>query len=258
MTDTHTHIYEPEFDIDRSEMMSRAAAAGVSRMLLPNINEESIPRMMSMVADYPKACRAMMGLHPEDVKADWTEVLDRMELVLRSAGRGTFVAVGEVGLDFYWDETFRKEQIEAFERQIGWARDLDLPLVIHTRKAEPELLRIMDRHRGDGLRGIFHCFGGSIETAVRLLKYEGFCLGIGGVVTFKKSRLPETLRRVPLDRIVLETDAPYMAPTPHRGKRNEPAFVRDIAEFVAGVYGTGVDVVERVTDANALRVFGTL
>ena len=258
MTDSHTHIYEPEFDADRDVVMSRAAEAGVGCMLLPNINEESIPRMMGVVADYPGVCRAMMGLHPEDVRSDWAEVLDRMETVLRSAERGTFVAVGEVGLDFYWDDTYRREQIEAFERQIAWACELDLPLVIHTRKAEPELLEVMERHRNDKLRGIFHCFGGSVETAVRLLRHEGFCLGIGGVVTFRKCHLPETLRHVPLERIVLETDAPYLAPTPHRGKRNEPAFLRDIAEFVAGVYGTDIDVVEGVTDANVRRVFGAL
>ena len=215
MIDTHSHIYGPEFDDDRAEVLQRARLAGVDKVLLPNINEESIARMLQVAKEYPDMCYPMMGLHPEDVKEDWAQVLDRMEMQLDG-----MIAVGEVGLDFYWDTTFRKEQIEAFERQICWAVERNLPLVIHMRKAEQELLEVMERHKSDGLRGVFHCFGGSRETASRMLKHEGFVLGIGGVVTFKNSRLAETLRHVPLDRIVLETDAPYLAPVPYRGKRN--------------------------------------
>lgn len=209
MIDTHSHIYGPEFDDDRAEVLQRARLAGVDKVLLPNINEESIARMLQVAKEYPDMCYPMMGLHPEDVKEDWAQVLDRMEMQLDG-----MIAVGEVGLDFYWDTTFRKEQIEAFERQICWAVERNLPLVIHMRKAEQELLEVMERHKSDGLRGVFHCFGGSRETASRMLKHEGFVLGIGGVVTFKNSRLAETLRHVPLDRIVLETDAPYLAPVP--------------------------------------------
>lgn len=253
MIDTHSHIYGPEFDDDRAEVLQRARLAGVDKVLLPNINEESIARMLQVAKEYPDMCYPMMGLHPEDVKEDWAQVLERMEMQLDG-----MIAVGEVGLDFYWDTTFRKEQIEAFERQICWAVERDLPLVIHMRKAEQELLEVMERHKSDGLRGVFHCFGGSKETASRMLKHEGFVLGIGGVVTFKNSRLAETLRHVPLDRIVLETDAPYLAPVPYRGKRNEPSYVAHVARFLSNIYNVSEEEVNDVTNLAVKRVFGSL
>lgn len=253
MIDTHSHIYGPEFDDDRAEVLQRARLAGVDKVLLPNINEESIARMLQVTKEYPDMCYPMMGLHPEDVKEDWAQVLDRMEMQLDG-----MIAVGEVGLDFYWDTTFRKEQIEAFERQICWAVERNLPLVIHMRKAEQELLEVMERHKSDGLRGVFHCFGGSKETASRMLKHEGFVLGIGGVVTFKNSRLAETLRHVPLDRIVLETDAPYLAPVPYRGKRNEPSYVAHVARFLSDIYNVSEEEVNDVTNLAVKRVFGSL
>lgn len=253
MIDTHSHIYGPEFDDDRAEVLQRARLAGVDKVLLPNINEESIARMLQVAKEYPDMCYPMMGLHPEDVKEDWAQVLDRMEMQLDG-----MIAVGEVGLDFYWDTTFRKEQIEAFERQICWAVERNLPLVIHMRKAEQELLEVMGRHKSDGLRGVFHCFGGSKETASRMLKHEGFVLGIGGVVTFKNSRLAETLRHVPLDRIVLETDAPYLAPVPYRGKRNEPSYVAHVARFLSDIYNVSEEEVNNVTNLAVKRVFGSL
>ena len=253
MIDTHSHIYGPEFDDDRAEVLQRARLAGVDKVLLPNINEESIARMLQVAKEYPDMCYPMMGLHPEDVKEDWAQVLDRMEMQLDG-----MIAVGEVGLDFYWDTTFRKEQIEAFDRQICWAVERNLPLVIHMRKAEQELLEVMERHKSDGLRGVFHCFGGSRETASRMLKHEGFVLGIGGVVTFKNSRLAETLRHVPLDRIVLETDAPYLAPVPYRGKRNEPSYVAHVARFLSDIYNVSEEEVNNVTNLAVKRVFGSL
>ena len=253
MIDTHNHIYGPEFDDDRAEVLQRARLAGVDKVLLPNINEESIARMLQVAKEYPDMCYPMMGLHPEDVKEDWAQVLDRMEMQLDG-----MIAVGEVGLDFYWDTTFRKEQIEAFERQICWAVERNLPLVIHMRKAEQELLEVMELHKSDGLRGVFHCFGGSKETASRMLKHEGFVLGIGGVVTFKNSRLAETLRHVPLDRIVLETDAPYLAPVPYRGKRNEPSYVAHVARFLSDIYNVSEEEVNDVTNLAVKRVFGSL
>ena len=253
MIDTHSHIYGPEFDDDRAEVLQRARLAGVDKVLLPNINEESIARMLQVAKEYPDMCYPMMGLHPEDVKEDWAQVLERMEMLLDG-----MIAVGEVGLDFYWDTTFRKEQIEAFERQICWAVERNLPLVIHMRKAEQELLEVMERHKSDGLRGVFHCFGGSKETASRMLKHEGFVLGIGGVVTFKNSRLAETLRHVPLDRIVLETDAPYLAPVPYRGKRNEPSYVAHVARFLSDIYNVSEEEVNDVTNLAVKRVFGSL
>lgn len=253
MVDTHSHIYSPEFDEDRDEVISRALQAGVEKIILPNINEESISRMLSVSNSYPQICYPTIGLHPEDVREDWSLVLDRMEVML-----GSVTAVGEVGLDFYWDSTFRKEQVEAFERQIFWAKEHDLPLIIHMRKAEQELLEIMERHKGDGLRGVFHCFGGSKETAERMLRHEGFVLGIGGVLTFKNCRLAETLRHVPLDRIVLETDAPYLAPVPFRGKRNEPAFVAYVAQFLSNIYNVSEQEIGSVTNSTVNRLFGFL
>ena len=253
MVDTHSHIYGPEFDEDRDEVISRALQSGVEKIILPNINEESMSRMLSVSNSYPQICYPTIGLHPEDVREDWSLVLDRMEVML-----GSVTAVGEVGLDFYWDSTFRKEQIEAFERQIFWAKEHDLPLIIHMRKAEQELLEIMERHKGDGLRGVFHCFGGSKETTERMLRHEGFVLGIGGVLTFKNCRLAETLRHVPLDRIVLETDAPYLAPVPFRGKRNEPAFVAYVAQFLSNIYNVSEQEIGKVTNSTVNRLFGFL
>lgn len=253
MIDTHSHIYGPEFDDDRQEVINRALEAGVDKILMPNINEESIPAMMSLAAQYPKVCYPMMGLHPEDVHEDWNHVLDRMETWLDG-----MVAVGEVGLDFYWDDTYRREQIEALERQVCWAKEQSLPLVIHMRKAENELLELMDRHRADGLTGIFHCFGGSRETAERMLRHEGFVLGIGGVVTFKNSRLAETLKHVPVDRIVLETDSPYLSPVPFRGQRNEPSYVVHVARFLSNIYNVSVEELNDITVATTHRLFGRL
>ncbi len=251
MIDTHSHIYGEEFDADRDDVVRRAQQAGIEKIFLPNINEESISRMMSVVHAYPQVCYPMMGLHPEDVGQDWQQVLDRMEPLLDE----DMIAVGEVGLDFYWDATYRQEQLDAFERQISWAKARDLPLVIHMRRAEPELLAAMERHKADGLRGIFHCFSGSRETACRLLKYEGFALGIGGVVTFKNSHLAETLKGVPLDRIVLETDAPYLAPAPFRGKRNEPSYVANIAQFLCNIYNVSLDEINDTTNTAVARIF---
>ena len=253
MIDTHSHIYGPEFDGDRTEVIQRALESGISKIFLPNINEESISPMMAVANDYPGVCFPMMGLHPEDVRDDCSMVLDRMEPLLDG-----MIAVGETGLDFYWDSTFRKEQIESFERQICWARDKDLPLVVHMRKAEPELLDAMERHKADGLRGVFHCFGGSIESARRMLKYEGFALGIGGVVTFKNSHLAETLKGVPLERVVLETDAPYLTPVPYRGKRNEPSYVTYVASCLSNIYNVSLEEINEVTNRSVSRIFGAL
>ena len=251
MIDTHTHIYEPEFDQDRDDVVKRAVEAGVDKFLLPCINQESIPGMKALAQRYPQYCHTMTGLHPEDVHADWQDVLDSMWDKVENP-----VAVGEVGLDFYWDDTFRKEQIDAFEYQICKSVDMDLPLVIHMRNAEPQLLDAMERHKADGLRGIFHCFGGSRESARRMMRYEGFVFGIGGVVTFRNSRLAQTLSdAVPLDRIVLETDAPYLAPVPHRGHRNEPSFLPFVAAKLAQIYNVGIAEIDNITTSTAQRLF---
>lgn len=256
MIDTHSHIYEPDFADDIHDVIARAQDAGVQQVLLPNINEESIKPMLTLCEEYPAYVRPMMGLHPEDVKEDFGEVLDRMEAQLEQSPH-PYIAIGEIGLDYYWDKTYAEEQQQAFERQLQWAERYDLPVVIHTRAAHAELVSIMQRHAQ--LKGIFHCFGGSTEEAKELLSFPGFMLGIGGVVTFKKSTLPEVLATsVPLSRIVLETDAPYLAPTPNRGKRNEPSFLRYIAEKLSAIYDVPVDAICQCTMQNTHDVFHLL
>ena len=254
MIDTHSHIYGPEFDEDRELVVERARQAGVERILLPNINEASIDPMLSLCQSYPGYCYPMMGLHPEDVAEDYLQVLDRMEERLKEPSH-PYVAVGEVGLDFYWDASRATQQIDAFTRQIEWAVRYKLPLVIHSRNAHAELVQAIRPYASEGLTGIFHCFGGTVEEAQELLTFEGFVLGIGGVSTFKKSSLPEVLQNVPLQRIVLETDAPYLAPVPYRGKRNESAYVAEVMRKVAEIYNVTPAEVENVTNANVMHVF---
>lgn len=254
MIDTHSHIYGPEFDEDRELVVERARQAGVERILLPNINEASIVPMLSLCQSYPGYCYPTMGLHPEDVAEDYLQVLDRMEERLKEPSH-PYVAVGEVGLDFYWDASRATQQIDAFARQIEWAVRYKLPLVIHSRNAHAELVQAIRPYASEGLTGIFHCFGGTVEEAQELLTFEGFVLGIGGVSTFKKSPLPEVLQNVPLQRIVLETDAPYLAPVPYRGKRNESAYVAEVMRKVAEIYNVTPAEVENVTNANVMHVF---
>lgn len=254
LIDTHTHLFVEEFDDDRDAAVQRAAQAGVSRLCLPCITEQSIAPMMDMCRRHPDMCRPMIGLHPTEVDDRYIARLDAMRALL--VGECPFIAVGEVGLDFYWDDSRKAQQTDAFERQMEWARDMCLPLVIHSRNAFEELCAAMERHHGDALTGVFHCFTGTRDEARRLLAHEGFMLGIGGVLTYKKSTLPDVLAStVPLDRIVLETDSPYLAPVPHRGKRNESAYIVRTAEFLAGVYGVDADTVARITTENARRVF---
>lgn len=254
--DTHTHLFCKEFDEDRAAVVERALAAGVRRLCLPSINAETLPSLMAMCDSHPGVCYPMIGLHPTDVTADYSCSLQRMEELLRSDKR--FIAVGEVGLDFYWSDEFRREQFDAFEAQIEWARNMCLPLVIHSRNAFNELADVMEKHCSAGLRGVFHCFSGSADEAARLLSYEGFFLGIGGVLTYKKSTLPAVLANVPLERIVLETDSPYLSPVPFRGKRNESAYIPYIAAVLADIYGCTAEYVAEITTANAMRLFPKL
>lgn len=251
--DTHTHIFEPEFADDRAEAVVRAVEAGVGTLCLPCINASSPERIEAMCVDYPGVCRAMIGLHPTELDDNYQCLLDTF--YRRLQGEHDYIAIGEVGLDFYWDDTRKKEQIDAFCRQIGWAHEMNLPLAIHSRNAFNELYDIMESFRAKNLTGVFHCFSGSEEEARKLLSFDGFYLGIGGVVTYKNSVLPAVLANVPLERIVLETDAPYLAPVPKRGKRNESAFIPYIAEKLAGVYSCSVEHVAAVTTANARRLF---
>ena len=251
--DTHTHLFTTEFGDDRADAVQRAVEAGVGTLCLPAINEESLSSLMAMCDAFPAVCHPMIGLHPTELGEDYNAVLDRMYDVLKNDDR--FVAIGEVGLDFYWDDTMKKEQEEVFHRQIEWALETGLPLAIHSRSAFDELYAIMDGYRGCGLTGVFHCFSGSEDEARKLLSFDGFYLGIGGVVTYKKSTLPHVLKQVSLERVVLETDSPYLAPVPKRGKRNESAYIPFIADFLAGVYDCSVEHIAAVTTANARRLF---
>ena len=254
MTDTHSHIYGPEFADDIQEVIERAKAVGVDRILLPNINDDSIEPMLTLCKHYPGYFYPMMGLHPTDLTPDYQQVLDQMEHLLADENH-PYIAVGEVGLDYYWDKTFYLEQQTAFRRQVEWAIAYRLPLMIHSRAAHRELVDILDEYRGRGLTGVFHCFGGNLDEACELLSFEGFVLGIGGVVTYKKSTLPEVLTHVPLERIVLETDAPYLAPVPYRGKRNESSFLAETLHAVADIYKVEPSEVEKCTNDTVKRIF---
>jgi len=257
MIDTHSHIYEPQFDGDRAEVVQRAREAGVESILLPNINAGSIAPMLSMCQDYPGYCFPMLGLHPEDIEDDYKQVLADMKKRLEAPDH-PYIAIGEVGLDYYWDKSKVVEQEETFRIQIEWAIEHRLPLSIHARNAHRQLVTAISEYRDEGLSGIFHCFGGTAEEAQELLQFQGFVLGIGGVVTYKKSPLPETLLSVPLERIVLETDAPYLAPVPYRGKRNESAFVVEVLRKVASIYNVSEEQAEIVTNNNVKRIFHRL
>lgn len=257
MIDTHSHIYVEEFADDVDDVVSRAQQAGVEKILLPNINRESIEPMLALCHRYPGYLYPMIGLHPEDVKEDWEQLLSEMEAMLQQPG-SPFVAVGEVGLDFYWDKTFSEEQKKALDVQIQWAVRYGLPLMIHCRDAHDELLEALAPYKGTGLKGVFHCFGGTPEQAHALLEHEGFVLGIGGVLTFKKSPLPAVLAETSLDCIVVETDAPYLAPVPYRGKRNESAYCVEVFKKLAELYQVTPQEVSIRTNMNVRRIFGVL
>lgn len=255
--DTHCHLDGEEFAADRDEVVARAREAGVAKVLVPGIDLKSCQTVMDTCHQYPDFCYPMLGLHPEEVRADWRKVLEQIKYSLTShlsPHTSKIIAIGEVGLDFYWSREFEQEQLEAFEEQVRWSVDTRLPLMIHCRKAQNEMVAILKKY-GDNLPGgVFHCFTGNEIEARELLQFNRFVLGIGGVLTFKKSNLPQTLPTVvPLDRIVLETDAPYMAPVPHRGQRNEPAFVLEVLHKLAACYGVSEEKVARITTETVER-----
>ncbi len=250
--DTHAHIDGAEFDADRDEVVARARAAGVSKVLVPAIDLASVDSVLRTCDRYPGFAYPMAGLHPEEVRADFRAVLATM----RSRIDGRFVAIGEVGIDYYWSREFEKEQLEAFEEQVRWAVELRKPLMVHCRKGQNEMVAVLRRYRGELPGGVFHCFTGNEREAEELLAFDNFALGIGGVLTFKKSHLPEVLPHIPLQRIVLETDSPYMAPVPMRGKRNESAFVSYVLARVADCYGVSQETVAEATNATVERIFG--
>ena len=279
MIDTHCHIDEEAFEPDREEVIARQQQSGVQAMIVPGVNVASINSVMELCHAHPGYCYPALGLHPEDVKADWREQLATVEAAIR-AHRDELVAIGEIGLDYYWDKTYKEEQKEVLRRQLLLARELNLPVILHNREATEDILSIVNtitNHQSpisndqspitnNQLRGVFHCYSGSKETAEIILKM-GFYLGIGGVLTFKNSKLSETLKelnqssitnhQLPIaNRLLLETDAPYMAPTPHRGERNESRFMALVAERLAQVLNVSVDEIIEATSANARQLFG--
>ena len=285
MIDSHCHLDGEEFAEDLGEVVLRAREAGVTKVLVPAIDLKSCHSVLNLCERYPDFCFPMLGLHPEEVRPDWPEVLSTLHStffhlpspdsgnhtsqflrpfgskrpeVERSVLSSQFspIAIGEVGLDFYWSREFEQEQLSAFEEQVRWSVELQLPLMIHCRKAQNELVAILKKYKGQLPGGVFHCFTGNEIEARELLQFENFVLGIGGVLTFKKSPLPEVLPKVvPIERIVLETDAPYMAPVPHRGKRNEPAFVREVLMRLAEAYHLSTEETDYITTQNTQRIF---
>lgn len=268
IVDTHTHLDGEEFDEDRSEVMMRAKEAGVGMVFLPAIDVKTSEAVLKLSQEYPGYAYPMIGLHPEEVKADWKEQLKKIEAILDAhltavdglngiKYKSDYIAIGEIGLDFYWSREFEKEQLAAFEKQVEWSCETGLPLMIHCRKAQNEMLHILRKWKNNLPGGVFHCFTGNQQEAKELLEYDNFVLGIGGVSTFKSSHLREDLpAAVPLERIVLETDSPYMAPVPYRGQRNESAFVVQVMKTLATAYGVSEEEVAKVTNQNVERVFG--
>ncbi len=250
--DTHVHIYLPEFDDDRRQVVDEAVASGVSHLLMPNVDSRTIAPMMDAVQQQPGVCLPMMALHPTSVKEDYETQMQEVEQWL---AKGGFVAVGETGIDLYWDKTFYKEQVVAFRRHAELALQYDLPLVIHSRNALAEIFGVMEEFRGSKLRGVFHCFPGDLQQAEKAIGV-GFLLGIGGVVTYKNSTMARVVEYVGLQHIILETDAPYLAPAPHRGKRNQSAHIPIIGRKVAELTGTTPAQTAQVTTQNARALFG--
>lgn len=252
LVDTHTHLYIEAFDEDRAETIARAREAAVERFFLPAIDSSYTSRMIELQSEYPDDIYLMSGLHPTHVDERWEEELRHVEEQLNT---GRYIAVGEIGIDLYWDRSRLKQQKHAFRRQIRWAVARRLPIVIHCRDAFDEIFEVLEEEKSPGLRGIFHCFTGNLDQAHRAIGF-GMKLGIGGVVTFKNGKIDTFLHEIPLEHIVLETDAPYLAPVPYRGKRNEPSYLSRVVERLSEIYGVPKDMIATKTTENAEAVFG--
>ncbi|EAR02269.1 TatD family hydrolase [Maribacter sp. HTCC2170] len=252
LTDTHTHLYSEAFDEDRDEMIKKAMDLGVERFFIPAIDSSYTEAMLALEKAYPENMFLMTGLHPTHVKENYKDELAHVEEML---AKRSFYAVGEIGIDLYWDKSFLKEQQTAFRFQIQLAKKYKLPIVIHCRESFDEIFEILEMEKGDDLFGIFHCFTGTIEQARRAISY-GMKLGIGGVVTFKNGKIDKFLKEIDLEYIVLETDAPYLAPTPYRGKRNESAYILNVLEKLSGIYGVSKQEIADITTANSKKIFG--
>ena len=252
MIDTHTHLYSEEFDTDRKEVIQRALDAGVSEFYLPAIDSESHEKMLALEANYPGVIHSMMGLHPCYVKPESWE--RELRIVKSYLEKRHFCAIGEIGIDLYWDKSTLDIQVKAFETQIDWAIEYDVPIVIHTRESFDETFEVLERKKHPKLRGIFHCFSGNLEQANRAIDLN-FILGIGGVVTFKNGKIDQFLSEIPLEKIVLETDSPYLAPVPYRGKRNESSYVELVAGKLVDIYQKDFTEISKITDENAKKMF---
>lgn len=260
LIDTHSHLFVEDFGEDRDEVMHRAQEAGITHIIMPNIDAASISPMLDTCRAYPTLCYPTIGLHPTEVRENFPQVLSSMKSKLEAAVHGEaahppFIAIGEVGLDLYWDSTYKSEQIAALEEQITWALTYNLPIIIHSREAFTELYALFSHYKETPLHGVFHSFTGTADEAHALLEFTGFSLGINGVVTFKKSTLPDALREVPLSRLVVETDSPYLAPTPYRGKRNESAYMARVIERLAEIYNCSAEQIATQTYTTAHNLF---
>jgi TatD DNase family protein len=253
LLDTHSHIYLPEFDDDRPAMLARASAAGIGKILMPAIDSSTHEQMMNLEKENPAVCISMMGLHPCSVKSNYK---NELKIARDHLDSRSFIAVGEIGLDFYWDLTHTKEQYIAFHEQIEWALHFDLPIVIHSRNSIDECIQVVREHQKGKLKGVFHCFSGNDGQAKEIIDL-GFYLGIGGVVTFKNAGLDKVMESVKMDHVVLETDAPYLAPVPFRGKRNEPSYIKYIVDKLGEIKKISKEEVAEITTVNAENLFGS-
>lgn len=251
--DTHSHIYSEEFDNDIEEVILRAKQVGVETILLPNVDVDSIVRLHSIADRYTDYCIPMMGLHPTSIGQDW---LFQLEIIKQQFSKRSYIAIGEIGLDLYWDRTYEKEQRQAFEEQLRWSIEYDLPVAIHSRDAILECVECIKNVGPEKLRGVFHSFGGSENELTEILGLENFLLGINGVVTFKNSTLSAVLKQTDLSKIIVETDSPYLAPIPYRGRRNESSYTIKVAEKLAEIFGLSLNEVGEMTTENAIKLFG--
>lgn len=256
LVDSHSHLFLEEFTEDLPQVMARAQAAGVTHIFMPNIDSTTLEPMLRVCSEYKGYCYPMIGLHPTSVNSDYKKELEIVARELVSSNE--YVAIGEIGMDLYWDKTYLKEQQIVLDKQISLALEYELPIVIHCREAFDDIYKVLEPYKSTSLKGIFHSFTGTLEEAGRIMEFSDFLIGINGVVTFKKSTLPGVLPAIPLNRIILETDSPYLTPVPNRGKRNESAYVKDTLMKVAEIYQKSPEEVAQMTSENALKVFGML
>ena len=255
MIDTHSHIYSEEFDSDRAEVIARAKAAGITKIILPNVDSESLPRMLQLESEYPGYCFAAIGLHPTSVKENYAEEL---AIVKKELERREYIAIGEIGIDLYWDKSFLKEQIQVFVQQIEWALEYNLPVIIHVRDSFRETMDVLEQFRGKGLEGVFHSFTGTIDQATEIIDFGGFYIGINGIVTFKNSGLDAVVQQIDAQYLLLETDAPYLTPAPFRGKRNESEYLTLVATKLANTFNMNFNQLTKITTENAYKLFKKL